>query len=337
MGMSSHPDWDWVQVGSSYTAPHGDLSDDYDYRDLGGHENFSSGWSGSDYADTFAPPTHDLALTPPGSDLGIYDHYSPTGADYTIGDPDSDLQVWHQQERPDTCAIAAQEFILDSVTGQDFSEDALTQEAMANGWYQPGGTALSDVGNLLEAHGVAVEREVGATLQDVARELDSGHKVIAAVNSEDVWNAGHPDGGSLSLDAYPGIPGQPADHVIEVIGIDQSDPANPEVILNDPGTPGGRGLEVAADDFSQAWAASDNFMVHTDGAGGAAADTGPLLGSGTADGTKKVWETSNYTYEEEDVWQSADGKKAYANVSDYYADKPITDTYGYTDPKYRSR
>ncbi|WP_128381284.1 hypothetical protein [Streptomyces cavernae] len=54
----------------------------------------------------------------------------------------------------------------------------------------------------------------------------------------------------------------------------------------------------------------------------------------STDGTEKTWEDSNYTYNEADVWQSADGQKAYANAADYNADKPITDAQGYTDPDY---
>ncbi|MEU3283311.1 hypothetical protein [Streptomyces antibioticus] len=53
-----------------------------------------------------------------------------------------------------------------------------------------------------------------------------------------------------------------------------------------------------------------------------------------ADGTKKTWEDSNYTYSEEDVWQSPDGQKAYANAADYQDDKPIADVHGSTDPTY---
>ncbi|WP_159029079.1 hypothetical protein [Streptomyces viridochromogenes] len=300
MGISSHPDWDWVQFGSSYTAPHGDLSDDYDYQDLSNlrYSLYVSPEYGS--TDGLSQLANAPWSPPEGGDFGVYDHYSVTDADYTFGEPDRDMQVWHQQDHPDTCAIAVQEFALDSVTGQDFSEGALRQEAMEHGWYAPGGgTTLGDVGNLLEAHGIAVEREGGATLQDVAQELDVGHKVIAGVNAETIWDAGHPDGGSLPLEAFPGIPGQLTDHVVEIIGIDQSDPTNPEVVLNDPGTPDGRGLEVPIDVFNQAWAASGNFMVHTDGEE-AAAPTGPLVGgyTGEYDGVKNCWYSSDgYVYD----------------------------------------
>ncbi|WP_435217148.1 hypothetical protein [Streptomyces sp. bgisy034] len=64
----------------------------------------------------------------------------------------------------------------------------------------------------------------------------------------------------------------------------------------------------------------------------------PMFGSETADGMEKTWETSNVTYREKDVWQTADGKTAYHSMAEWsQGEEPITDAYGSTDPKYRSR
>lgn len=52
---------------------------------------------------------------------------------------ETDLEVWHQQTYPDTCAIVCQEFVLDQLTGEDFSENELRSEATASGSYIPGG------------------------------------------------------------------------------------------------------------------------------------------------------------------------------------------------------
>lgn len=178
-----------------------------------------------------------------------------------LGFPNQDEQFWHLQQHDDTCAIASQQFILDDILGQHFSEEQLCQEAIANGWYTPGGgTPLADVGNLLEAHGVQVERQEGATIQDLVTSLEQGQHVIVAVNAEDIWYHGTPDD---PLASYPGIPGQAADHAVEVIGLDTSDPNHPMVILNDPGTPDGQGESVPLNVFEAAWHASDDFMVST--------------------------------------------------------------------------
>lgn len=61
------------------------------------------------------------------------------------------------------------------------------------------------------------------------------------------------------------MPEQGANHAVQVIGIDRSDPDNPVVILNDPGQPNGQGIRVNADDFVDAWQDSDRFMVSTTG------------------------------------------------------------------------
>lgn len=48
---------------------------------------------------------------------------------------------------------------------------------------------------------------------------------------------------------------------------------------------------------------------------------------------EKKWTDGTYDYNENDVYQSADGKTAYANASDAYDNKPVTDTYGSTEPQ----
>jgi len=200
---------------------------------------------------------------PPELDVPNFD---PAAAgEAVVGEPASDMAHWHQQAYPDTCAVASQEFILDGLTGRDFSEDELRQQAIDNGWYTPGGgTTLEDMGKLLEANGVPVERQYNSTLDDLSARLEQGGKVLVAVDSDEVWSPGQDnDEGFFSLLTYPGIPGQDANHAVEVIGIDRSDPDNPMVVLNDPGHPDGGGMLVPESDFLNAWADSNNYMVST--------------------------------------------------------------------------
>ena len=56
-------------------------------------------------------------------------------------------------------------------------------------------------------------------------------------------------------------PADSANHAVEVIGIDYSNPEEPMVILNDSGSPNGCGEMVAMDVFEDAWAAGDKQMV----------------------------------------------------------------------------
>ncbi|ACK70842.1 conserved hypothetical protein [Gloeothece citriformis PCC 7424] len=182
-----------------------------------------------------------------------------------IGDPVDDMEHWHQQTYQDTCAIASQEFILDDLTGLDFSEDQLRQEAIDNGWYTAGGgTPLDCIGNLLESHGIPIEKEYGCTLEDLSDKLAQGEKVIVAIDADEIWYPDQPDQDDILANAF-GMPGQGVNHAVQVIGIDNSNPDNPMVILNDPGCPNGQGTMIPAAQFVNAWEDSNNYMVSTTG------------------------------------------------------------------------
>lgn len=197
----------------------------------------------------------------------VHQNFDPVHQDgIVVGDPGHDMDCWHHQNHPDDCAVVAQQSVLESLTGQHFSEDGLCTEAMVDGCYHPGGGTPADhVGHVLEEHGIPVEHHYGGTLSYLNDRLSHGEKVIAAVNSQEIWS---PDQGSIlsqTLGQYPGIPGQKADHAVVVTGIvyPQSDPLHPQVVLNDSGTYGGKGMMVPLEQFEKAWASSDHYMVST--------------------------------------------------------------------------
>ncbi|MEU6825991.1 C39 family peptidase [Streptomyces atriruber] len=210
------------------------------------------------------------ADTDPGADVDDPSAVD-TDADTTDTDtPDTDLDasqddidLWHQQQSADTCAVVGQEFLLDRFTGEDHSEEELVAVAEANDWYRPGGgTPMEDVGNLLEYYDVPVERTQGDSIDDLESSLSDGDGVLVAVDSGELL-PDDPDGEALA-DAS-GIPGQGADHVVQVIGFDRSDPDDPQVILNDPGRADGAGLEVPEADFLNAWEDSGRYTVTASG------------------------------------------------------------------------
>jgi hypothetical protein len=193
----------------------------------------------------------------------------PTTCDApVIGNPEDDMQHWHQQNSDNTCAVACQEFILNDLaenSGFSFTENQLVEEATSCGWFN-GGTSKDNMGNLLEAHGIPVERNEGATLDDLAHKLDRGEKVMVALDADEIWYESN-----ILMDDFLGdihensgsIPGQDANHAVQVIGIDRTDPNQPKVILNDPGHPGGCGVQIPADKFENAWNDSNNYIVST--------------------------------------------------------------------------
>lgn len=183
-----------------------------------------------------------------------------SGEDGVIGHPADDIDHWHMQSHEDTCAVVSQEFILEELTGKEFNEDELMHIAEERGWYTPGGgTTIDNVGNLLEYYGIDVERGSG-TIESLQTALANGDKVIVGLDSDEIWSNGI-ETTNDQIDSVMGIPDNDANHAVEVIGIDNSDPQHPMVILNDPGHPGGQGSMIAMELFRQSWADSGNFMM----------------------------------------------------------------------------
>jgi hypothetical protein len=110
---------------------------------------------------------------------------------------------------------------------------------------------MEDVGNILEAYGINVDRHQGGTIQDIEQCLQNGGDVIVGVDADEIWYRDNDTFG----------PGDDANHAIEVIGIDYSNPDQPMVILNDSGTPDGCGSMVPLDQFMDAWEDSGFYMV----------------------------------------------------------------------------
>lgn len=167
-----------------------------------------------------------------------------------IGQPYEDMETWSPQEEDYSCAIACQEMIAEQLTGKDFSEEKMIAFARERGWYDPEcGTTMYDVGRLLEEMGMKVERQTGATISDLAAALEQG-KVICCVNNM-----------LLSEPSLAMLPGLRANHAVQVIGIDTTNPECVEVLLNDPGVENGCGIRHSLDHFLKAWKTSGNFMV----------------------------------------------------------------------------
>ena len=118
----------------------------------------------------------------------------------------------------DTCAVRSQQLVLNDF-GIPVTQADLMKEATQYGWYAQGeGTPLEFVGNLLENHGVAVNRFENANIYNLTNELAQGHKVIIGVDANELWHNG------FVQDAKDLITGESANHALIVAGIDTSDP-----------------------------------------------------------------------------------------------------------------
>mgnify|MGYP003290284030 CR=1 FL=1 len=87
-------------------------------------------------------------------------------------------------------------------------------------------------------------------MSDIKNTLDQGGRVIVAVDSMVLWTEG-----------YGNYPVYGMDHAIEVIGIDDSNPNDIRVIINDSGIENGGGHSVSYLEFMEAWQPSGGFMV----------------------------------------------------------------------------
>lgn len=190
-----------------------------------------------------------------GINSDIYDNFDPATADMdkVIGDPGSAMEVWECQGDTGRCALYAQMFIIEEYTGQDIDIEQFADIAEANGWFtEEGGTPIVHVGKMLEYYGLETETSTGNDLSDIADALNNGEKVIVGVDSEEYWYGENDD---------MFTPNDGANHAIEVIGIDYSDPDNPMVIINDSGNPNGCGDMIPYQTFMDAWEDSDCMMV----------------------------------------------------------------------------
>lgn len=183
-----------------------------------------------------------------------YKSFDPAAADDSsiVGNPADCLDNWHRQETDFSCAIVAQMAEIEEQLNIDLNEADLREIAIEKGWASEGvGTTPDDTGKLMEYMGISVERSYGNGLEDIRACLERGSHPIVGVDADELWNG---------YNEELVVPGRDANHAIQVIGIDESDPDNPMVIINDSGVPNGCGAMVPADMFLNAWD-SDGFMV----------------------------------------------------------------------------
>jgi len=181
----------------------------------------------------------------------------PNGQMY--GDPQAAAPYWRYQHQED-CGLMAVADVVGQLTGHEPTQLGIElrgiftpSESHGGDVYFFDGTSPQDMVMLLQRYGVQSQITTGNTLQALENYLSSGHKVIAALNAETIWN-------------YPPGQGQRTqpDHAVVVTGVDTADDV---VHLNDSGTPNGRDELIPLDTFTQAWSTSDDLLIVTDATG----------------------------------------------------------------------
>lgn len=177
----------------------------------------------------------------------------PNGQMY--GNPAAAAPYWRYQHQQD-CGLMAAADVVGQLTRREPTQLGIElrgvftkSEAHRGGIYRFDGTSPEDLVVLMGKYGIQSQLTTGNTMQGLEQDLAGGHKVIAAVNAETIWN-------------YP--PGQgtrtAADHAVVVTGVDTRDDV---VHLNDSGTPNGRNEQIPMATFTTAWATGDNLLVVT--------------------------------------------------------------------------
>lgn len=160
-------------------------------------------------------------------------------------------EMWHVQDGDNSCAVCCQQFIINEFLDLDLSEEQLCQIAQMRGWFEPDvGTPAGHTGDLLAMFGIETHVNYEGSIGEIKDALDRGGRVIAAV-----------DGMALWVNGFGNFPVTGADHAVEIIGIDESDPLDVRVIINDSGDESGGGKSVSYLEFMEAWAPSGGFMV----------------------------------------------------------------------------
>ncbi|MFC1785529.1 C39 family peptidase [Candidatus Neomarinimicrobiota bacterium] len=169
----------------------------------------------------------------------------------TFGTPVEDSLVWHEQTTDFTCGIVSSEMIM-KMFGLDISESELVFEATSEGLLTEDGMTMEGIQQVLDNHGIASYIGHGS-LDDLANELEQGHKIIITLDSGEIWQ-----NDSKFEDFFQ----EKADHAVVLTGIDlQSE--TPVVYLNDPGRPDGMAMAVDLETFTDAWQDSSNQYLAT--------------------------------------------------------------------------
>jgi len=183
----------------------------------------------------------------------VYSPWDDHSFSNVVGEPTS----YFEQTTGFTCAVVSQQMILNDF-GIPVSEAQLVYDAMSNGWLHEGGTNIDNMGQLLEYHGIPTHTNHDGDMSSLINELAHGHKVIIPVNSSELWN------GVSWWERLTGTHNTGPDHAVVVSGVDFSDPNNPQVIINDPGTPTGGPQAYPLNHFLESWNDSNFTYLATD-------------------------------------------------------------------------
>ncbi len=148
------------------------------------------------------------------------------------------------------CSLECEKYILRRLD-IEFDEEQLLQSAIQNGWQKEKGTALHNVGRLLESKGLVASRQYDAAIDDIARALSENDGVIVAVDGGELL-------GNITDEKLEDILiGQIPDHTVVVLSLDAK---GKTITLFDPNSSNAEDT-YPIEHFIDAWVDSRNYMV----------------------------------------------------------------------------
>lgn len=146
------------------------------------------------------------------------------------------------------CAVRCEGIALRSL-GVDVTDEQLLRESEREGWLQPEGTALHNIGRLSGTRGLSVSHRYHCTIGDIQAELSAGHVVIAAIDADELL------GDSTQETLRDAVVGNTPNHVV-IVGEIQGD----SITLTDSATPSQHDVHPLSR-FVEAWSDSSNYLI----------------------------------------------------------------------------
>lgn len=160
-----------------------------------------------------------------------------------------------------TCGLASSAEMLSDLTGENFTENDVVRHAAANGLCDTdssdpadlGGTTLEGLRVIHTDAGVQSVSRRDCDLASLARYVESGDGVLAAVKAAECWP---PTGISASEAVRSADLAQPGtDHVVWVTGVSRTPDtgAVSGFFINDTGRPDGAGVFLSNEEMGRSW------------------------------------------------------------------------------------
>lgn len=243
------------------------LSDIADRESAGGDRPANSGGDGVASAGFSVPERH--RVVPPPEPAGGPDVESSELADerHLLSEQAARrVDGFAEQGQNDlgydgTCGLASSAEMLSDLTGENFSENDVVRHAAANGLCETDSSDPADLGGTTVESLRVLQRDAGVQstnlrdcdLDSLARYVDSGDGVVAAVKAAEYW----PSVGIYESESArsAALAQRGTDHVVWVTGVSR-DPGTGAVtgfFVNDTGRPDGAGLFLSNAEMRSAW------------------------------------------------------------------------------------